>query len=82
MFLNGFFLASICYLKMDSAYENGLFASIKADIDSQVTGNEIPDSVAIKAMNVCYHLMDNRGSIFPTAISARRRMSCTPPTLI
>jgi hypothetical protein len=64
MFLNGFFLASIFYLKMDSSYENGLFASIKADIDGQITPNDTPDSIAVKAMNICYHLMSNKGSIF------------------
>src|ERR1700722_7998286 len=64
MFLNGFFLASIFYLKMDSSYENGLFASIKADIDSQIDSNDTPDSIAVKSMNVCYHLMSNKGSIF------------------
>jgi hypothetical protein len=64
MFLNGFFLASIFYLKMYSSYENGLFASIKADIDAQIDTNDIPDSIAVKAMNVCYRLMDNKGSIF------------------
>ena len=64
MFLNGFFLASIFYLKMDSSYENGLFASIKTDIDSQLDSNDTPDSIAVKSMNVCYHLMSNKGSIF------------------
>lgn len=64
MFLNGFFLASIFYLKMDASYENGLFASIKADIDRQIDSNDTPDSVAVKSMNVCYHLMSNKGSIF------------------
>jgi hypothetical protein len=63
-FLNGFFLASIFYLKMDSSYENGLFASIKVSIDNQLNGNDIPDSIAVKAMHVCYHLMSNKGSIF------------------
>jgi hypothetical protein len=64
MFLNGFFLASIFYLKMDASYESGLFASIKADIDSQIDSNDTPDSIAVKSMNVCYHLMSNKGSIF------------------
>jgi hypothetical protein len=64
MFLNGFFLASIFYLKMDASYENGLFASIKADIDGQIDSNDTPDSIAVKSMNVCYHLMSNKGSIF------------------
>lgn len=64
MFLNGFFLASLFYLKMDASYENGLFVSIKADIDSQIDSNDTPDSIAVKSMNVCYHLMSNKGSIF------------------
>jgi hypothetical protein len=64
MFLNGFFLATIFYLKMNSSYENGLFASIKADIDGQTTRNDSTDSIVVKAMNVCYHLMSNKGSIF------------------
>jgi hypothetical protein len=64
MFLNGFLLASIFYFKMDSSYENGLFTSIKADIDGQINSNDSPDSIAVKAMNVCYHLMCNKGSVF------------------
>jgi len=49
---------------MNSSYENGLFASIKADIDTQITRKDTPDSIAVKSMNVCYHLMSNKGSIF------------------
>ena len=64
MFLNGFLLATIFYFKMDYSYEKGLFASINASITDQIDSNDTPDSVAVKAMNVCYHLMNNRGSIF------------------
>jgi hypothetical protein len=64
MFLNGFLLATIFYFKMDYSYENGLFASINASIADQIDSNDTPDSVAVKAMNVCYHLMHNRASIF------------------
>ena len=77
MFLNGFFLASIFYLKMDSSYENGLFTSIKADIDAQINGNDTPDSIVIKAMHVCYHLMSNKGSIFTQVRPRSRRLTCS-----
>jgi hypothetical protein len=64
MFLNGFLLASLLYFKMESFYEDGLFSSIKTTIDSQIDGNDTPDSVAVKAMNTCYHLMNNKGNTF------------------
>lgn len=64
MFLNGFLLASLFYFKMESFYEDGLFASIKSTIDGQIDADDTPDSVAVKAMTTCYHLMNNKGSIF------------------
>ena len=64
MFLNGFLLASLFYFKMESSYENRLFASIKATINSRIDDNDNSDSVAIKAMDVCYHLMHNRATTF------------------
>jgi len=64
MFLNGFLLASLFYFKMESSYEDALFASIKSTIDSQIDADDTPDSVAVKAMNTCYHLMNNKGSTF------------------
>jgi hypothetical protein len=64
MFLNGFLLASLFYFKMESSYEDRLFASIKATIDGRIDPNDTPDSVAVKAMDECYFLMNNRASIF------------------
>jgi len=64
MFLNGFLLASLFYFKMESFYEDGLFASIKSTIDARIDADDTPDSVAVKAMNTCYHLMNNKGSTF------------------
>ena len=64
MFLNGFLLASLFYFKMESFYEDGLFASIKSTIDSQIDADDTPDSVAVKAMSSCYFLMQPRATSF------------------
>lgn len=66
MFFNGFVLASLLYFKMESSYENGLFASIKSSIDSRIDSNDTPDSILVKSMNVCYLLMNNRATTFTT----------------
>ncbi|HET6255479.1 MAG TPA: hypothetical protein VFE32_15470 [Puia sp.] len=49
---------------MESYYEDGLFASIKSTIDSHLDANDNTDSVAVKAMNTCYHLLCNKDSTF------------------
>jgi hypothetical protein len=67
MFLNGFLLASLFYFRMQSSYENGLFASIKSSIDHQIDTDDTQDSIVVKAMNVCHHLMHNRASTFSGA---------------
>jgi hypothetical protein len=64
MFLNGFLLASLFYFKMESFYEDGLFTSIKSAIDAHLDSDDNTDSVAVKAMNTCYHLLSNKGSTF------------------
>ena len=64
MFFNGFVLASICYFKMEASYEDGLFASIKSSIDDQIDNNDTPDSVVVKSMNACHHLMNSRQATF------------------
>lgn len=64
MFLNGFLLASLFYFKMESFYEDGLFASIKTTIDAHIDSNDNADSIAVKAMGTCYHLLSNKGSTF------------------
>jgi hypothetical protein len=66
MFLNGFLLASTAYFLMESTYENGLFASIKADVESRLDANDSSDSLFVKAMNESYHLMHNRANTFVT----------------
>lgn len=69
MFLNGFLLASLFYFRMQSSYENGLFASIKASIDRQVDTDDTQDSIVVKAMHVCYVLMHNRATTFAGAVA-------------
>jgi hypothetical protein len=64
MFLNGFLVASLFYFKMESSYEDGLFASIKSTIDARIDSDDNTDSVAVKAMNTCYRLLSNKGSTF------------------
>ena len=64
MFLNGFLLASLCYFKMEASYENGLFLSIKNDIDNKIDADDTPDSVVVKAMHTCNFLMGNRAFMF------------------
>jgi hypothetical protein len=64
MFFNGFILASLFYFKMESSYENGLFSNIKSSIDSRIDSNDNRDSILVKSMNTCYHLMNNRASTF------------------
>jgi hypothetical protein len=64
MFLNGFLFASLCYFKMEAAYENGLFLSLKNDIDNKIDADDTPDSVVVKAMHVCNYLMGNRAYMF------------------
>jgi hypothetical protein len=68
MFLNGFLLASLFYFRMQSSYESGLFESIKTSIDHQVDMDDTRDSIAVKAMHVCYALMHNRANTFAGAI--------------
>jgi len=67
MFLNGFLIASLFYFRMQSAYENGLFASIKSSIDHQIDTDDTRDSIVVKAMDVCHLLMHNRASTFTGA---------------
>ncbi|HEV2355904.1 MAG TPA: transglutaminase domain-containing protein [Puia sp.] len=67
MFLNGFLLASLFYFKMESFYEDGLFASIKSTIDARIDSNDNTDSLVVKAMGICYHLLSNKGSTFNNA---------------
>jgi hypothetical protein len=64
MFLNGFLLASLFYFKMESYYEDGLFASIKNTINLQIDKDDNTDSLVVKAMSTCYHLLSNKGSTF------------------
>jgi hypothetical protein len=63
-FLNGFLLASLFYFKMQSSYEDSLFASIKTSIDHRIDRDDNRDSIVLKAMDVCHSLMSNRASTF------------------
>lgn len=67
MFLNGFLLASIFYFLMESTYENGLFTSIKADVQGHLDVNDNADSIFVKAMHDSYMLMHNRWPTFATS---------------
>lgn len=64
MFINGFILASLFYFKVESSYENRLFAAIKSSIDSRLDSNDTPDSIFVKSMNAGHQLMSNRASTF------------------
>lgn len=64
MFLNGFLIASMFYFRMQGNYENSLFSSIKYTIDNRIDNNDSSDSIAVKAMNECHYLMNNRASVF------------------
>ncbi len=64
MFLNGFLLASMFYFHMQSSYENGLFSYIKTSIDARIDSDDTPDSIVVKAMDVCHSLMVARASTF------------------
>jgi len=64
MFLNGFLIASMFYFRMQSTYEQGLFATIKGSIDSKLDTDDTQDSIVVKAMNTCHELMSNRAPIF------------------
>lgn len=64
MFLNGFLIASLFYFKMEAAYENGLFLSIKNSIDNKIDANDTEDSVLLKSMSVCNALMADRSATF------------------
>ena len=64
MFLNGFLIASMFYFRMESTYENGLFASIKGSIDNNLDKDDTQDSIILKAMATCHELMSNRAPVF------------------
>ena len=64
MFLNGFLLAAMFFFLMESTYENGLFTSIKTNVEGRLDNNDNADSLFVKAMDDSYHLMHNRLSTF------------------
>ncbi|MBN9382609.1 MAG: transglutaminase domain-containing protein [Chitinophagaceae bacterium] len=64
MFLNGFLLASMFYFRMQSTYEQGLFATIKTSIDNSLDTNDTQDSILLKAMATCHNLMSSRAPVF------------------
>ncbi|HEY4111335.1 hypothetical protein [Puia sp.] len=63
-FLNGFLLAALLCFKIQAAYENGLFASIKSSINLRTDANDNADSIVVKSMDVCYYLMQPRAATF------------------
>lgn len=69
MFLNGFLIASLFYFKMQAAYEDGLFSTIKSSVDSRIDADDTRDSIVVKTMNACNYLMSNRASIFQKGAS-------------
>lgn len=64
VFLNGFLLAALLCFKIQASYENGLFASIKSNINDHLDINDNADSIVVKSMNVCYYLMKPRAVTF------------------
>ncbi|HLK27381.1 MAG TPA: hypothetical protein VKT28_02285 [Puia sp.] len=64
VFLNGFLLASLFYLKIESNYENNLFSVIQKSIDKKIDPNDTKDSVLMKVMQTCSNMLGNRASIF------------------
>jgi len=64
MFLNGFLIATLLCFKMQSSYEDGLFASIKSHINDSVDADDNADSIVVKSMDVCRQLMQPRRSTF------------------
>jgi transglutaminase superfamily protein len=82
MFLNGFLLASVFYFKMESSYENGLFLTIKANIDSKLDPHDTQDSIAVKAMEAVNYLMVNRAYIFNNIKSLGLEADLLHPTSV
>jgi hypothetical protein len=64
VFLNGFFIATLFYFKLEANYENNLFNVIQKSIDRKIDFNDTKDSVLIKIMQTCSSLLGNRASVF------------------
>jgi hypothetical protein len=74
-FLNGFLIAVLFCFKIQAAYEDGLFSSIKSSINEHIDSNDNADSIVVKSMNVCYYLMHPRAQTFgPEAASSDKAM--------
>ncbi|HLX92486.1 MAG TPA: hypothetical protein VKR32_12435 [Puia sp.] len=63
-FLNGLFLASLFYVKMEANYENQLFQVIQHSINKTIDINDTQDSIVVKAMHVCNNLLSIRSTVF------------------
>src|ERR1700744_6478268 len=63
-FVNGILLASLFYFKMQSDFEDDLFACINRNISCQLKPGDTADSMAIKSLHTCYLLMHCRANIF------------------
>ncbi len=63
-FLNGFLIAALLCFKIQTSYENGIFASIKSSINEHIDANDNADSIVVKSMSVCYYLMKPRATTF------------------
>ena len=68
MFLNGFLIAALLCFKMQSSYEDGLFASIKSNINETVDADDNADSIVMKSMSACYQLMHPRAATFRSGL--------------
>jgi len=82
MFLNGFLIASLFYFKMQAAYEDGLFTSIKTSVDSRIDADDTRDSVVVKTMQVCNYLMSNRLTTFANGASLGATADFFHPTSV
>jgi hypothetical protein len=63
-FLNGFFIASLFYMKMEANYETQLFQVIQHSINKSIDNNDTQDSIVVKAMHTCNALLSSRASVF------------------
>ncbi len=63
-FLNGFLVATLFYFKMEADYEKEVFQAIRSDLDSKIALHDSQDSMVVKVMHACHHLLNERQPIF------------------
>jgi hypothetical protein len=63
-FLNGFLLASLIYLRIESNYEEELFREMKGRVDAVLGEDHSPRRVVLEAMHLTNGLLRNRAWVF------------------